>query len=198
LIIIILRKFNYLIIIGIRYFIAPDASVGVVVSPNVYRQTINNDEGLGETSIYRVDMQKNSEKWGAVLSLTNLRQGLNWSDTTTVSKSMVGQAALNVKLSQKIAVEVHGRQSIEVLGAPAAREWMHGFTLNFDGLVRYSVGVNNSLFAGEEKGAPGVNFDLFCQLGKYLGNIHLNLFYRGGTDGVGRRVFSQQTWGNEF
>ena len=190
----------------LRYRINPHNALLLIVSPNVYRYEVTGKEGLSESSIYQLSYQKMGDlfdKPGFLsLGVTNLNQGLTWTDTTTSSRSILLTGNAQLELSDHFVLGLDILQSFSDL-TDGARDWAYGITATVPAKVRFTTALRYDQYRYEAAPAFGANLEIGFPLGR-LATVQVSVFYRpvrqsedDQPSGISE-LFSQQSWEARF
>ena len=191
----------------LQYRINAFNSLLLVVSPNVYRYEVTGQEGLSESSIYQLSYQHTGELFGrpSYLSLggTNLNQGLQWTDTTTTSQTVMVTGNGQLELGRYLAVGIDLLQSFAGdSSGESGRDWSYGLLATVPTKVRISSGIRYDRYRYETAPAWGGNVEVSFPLTKFA-TVQLNIFYRPAREApdspiTTSQLFSQQSWQASF
>ncbi|MEM7572444.1 MAG: hypothetical protein AAF433_06070 [Bacteroidota bacterium] len=169
----------------LRYQLGKASYVGLIVAPNIFRQTVNNEDAFSQANIYRLFYQAQPKIADRPLQLfvavTNLNRGLNWQDSTRNTQSVVLESQLDYLLGERFSMGGSGRKSILQRSADAGPDWAYLLRAQWSGTYHFGLQLRYDRYPFEGRAAWGAAINAQCPLGRF-GQLSVFLNYRPSPD----------------
>ncbi len=162
----------------VRYQVSPQSSFTALISPNIYRIAVREEDQTVESNILRAGYNFTNQRLQVDVSVTNLQSGFTWADSTEAGNDLVSTGMVNLRLSDEVHVAFAGQQQIGGWSTQARARYQYQLSVSRrSGRMHGRLGLLRLRQYAQRSGGWGINVNLGWRIGRST-NVELQLYYR--------------------